>query len=111
MNDSDESAAKIWVRDRLGVVQCLAARPGFTLMEILRDAGLPIAAICGGNCLCATCHIYVDEAWRAQVGGPNADEAARLEESAHIAPASRLSCQIQFSTTLNGLIVTVAPED
>jgi len=111
MNNPGDLIPKIRVRDRLGVEQCLAARPGFTLMEILRDAGLPIAAICGGNCLCATCHIYVDEAWRAKVGEPNADEAARLEESTHVTAASRLSCQIQFSTALDGLTVTVAPED
>jgi ferredoxin, 2Fe-2S len=111
MNNPGDLTTKIWVRDRAGVVRCLSARPGFTVMEILRDAGLPIAAICGGNCLCATCHIYVDEAWRARVGEPNADEVARLEESAHVTPASRLSCQIQFSPALDGLKVTVAPED
>jgi len=111
MNNPIGLTADIWVRDRIGVTHCIAARPGFTLMEIMRDAGLPIAAICGGNCLCATCHIYVDQPWRDKVGGPNEDELAKLEDSAYVSAGSRLSCQIGFSIELAGLTVSLAPEE
>ena len=111
MNASVECVANISVRDRDGIVHRLTARPGFTLMEILRDAGLPVAAICGGNCLCATCHIYVDEPWRTIIGEPNADEAAKLAEIPFATRAYRLGCQVEYSTELNGLALTLAPED
>jgi ferredoxin, 2Fe-2S len=111
MNSPVDCAPNILVRDRGGVVHRLTARSGFTLMEILRDAGLPIAAICGGNCLCATCHIYVDEPWLAVVGEPNADEAAKLEEIPSATRVSRLACQVECSTELDGLALTLAPED
>jgi ferredoxin, 2Fe-2S len=110
MKNSADVAANILVRDRDDVVHRLSARPGFTLMEILRDAGLPVAAVCGGNCLCATCHIYIDEAWQTRVGEPQAEEASRLEDTPHVTPASRFSCQIEYTTDLSGLELTLAPE-
>jgi 2Fe-2S ferredoxin len=66
-----------------------------------------IVGECGGALSCATCHCYVDEAWIAQVGGPATDEECELLEQAasEVKPNSRLSCQIEMSDALDGLVV------
>lgn len=55
--------ATITVVDRNGIEYQLPATPGRKVMEIIRGAGLPIEASCGGCCACATCHCYVDDIW------------------------------------------------
>lgn len=69
--------------------------------------GVPgIDADCGGACSCATCHVYVDEAWRERVGPTNPTEEAMLSLSGDRQENSRLSCQIEVSDELDGLVVT-----
>ena len=92
--------------DRKGEVRTIEGRDGWTVMEILRDAGLPITAECGGACACATCHVYVDEAWREKVGGPTPMEEDMLDFGFDVRPNSRLSCQIKVSDELDGLTVS-----
>ncbi len=83
-----------------------------SVMEIIRDAGFDeLLALCGGCCSCATCHVYVAENDLARLPEPSADEADLLESSAHRKANSRLSCQLRFSPALDGLSVTIAPED
>lgn len=62
---------------------------------------------CGGGLACATCHCYVDAAWADQAGEPTSqDERDMLEcATAPRKPTSRLSCQIEMSDALDGLIV------
>jgi 2Fe-2S ferredoxin len=60
---------------------------------------------CGGSCLCATCHVYVDPAWLGRVGGKSETEELLLEEVCDLRPNSRLSCQIDVSDDLEGLLV------
>jgi len=62
---------------------------------------------CGGALSCATCHCYVDEAWTDKVGGPSSDAEEELLESAaaEVKPTSRLSCQIEMTDALDGLVV------
>jgi len=62
---------------------------------------------CGGACACATCHVYVDVKWWDIVGGPNQIEAEMLEFAAGVEKTSRLSCQIDVTDALDGLIVSV----
>lgn len=64
-----------------------------------------ILAECGGSCSCATCHCYVDEAWYDKVGEPGSAEQAMLEMVLEPEPTSRLSCQIQVTDELDGLVV------
>jgi len=66
-----------------------------------------IAGECGGAPSCATCHVYVDDAWLAKTGGPHDDIEADLLEAAacEVKPSSRLSCQIVMSDELDGLVV------
>jgi ferredoxin, 2Fe-2S len=53
--------ARMTVVDRDGKAHEIEAKPGLKLMEILRELDYGVAAICGGLCSCATCHIYIDE--------------------------------------------------
>src|ERR1700728_833 len=79
---------------------------GLTVMEGARRDEIPgIDADCGGACSCATCHVYVDEAWVERVGAPGANEKDMLELAVDVRPNSRLSCQIQVRPELDGLIV------
>src|SRR5262249_32923897 len=64
-----------------------------------------IVAEWGGSCPCATCHVYVDEAWVAKTGSPSPMEEDMLDFAFDAKPNSRLSCQIQISDALDGLVV------
>lgn len=66
-----------------------------------------IVGECGGGLACATCHCYVDEAWADKVGGPSSDDERDMLESAaaEVRPTSRLSCQIEITPDLDGLVV------
>jgi len=78
-----------------------------SVMELLRAAGLPIRAECGGAMACATCHVVVDEAWRPHVGPPSGEESDLLDMSDYRQDGSRLCCQIKATQGLEGLAVTL----
>ncbi|MFQ3595483.1 MAG: 2Fe-2S iron-sulfur cluster-binding protein [Sphingomonadaceae bacterium] len=100
------------VVDRSGTERAVEGDAGLSVMEVIRDNGFDeLLALCGGSCSCATCHVHVDPAWFARVGGPHPDEADLLDSSDHRTEYSRLSCQIKFGPDLDGLKVTIAPED
>lgn len=104
--------SQITVTTRNGAEKTLSAKPGLSVMEILREGGVDeVLALCGGCCSCATCHVYVDDADMARAGTASPDEADLLDSSDHRKANSRLSCQIPFTAALDGLHVTVAPED
>lgn len=66
-----------------------------------------IVAACGGNCQCATCHVYVDESWLGKLPPIADDEAAMLDSTAAPRKAnSRLSCQLKVNASLDGCVVT-----
>ena len=89
-----------------GSARTVAAKPGMSVMDAARQADIPgIEAECGGACACATCHVYVDEAWRAKVGEPSPMEEDMLDFGYDVRPNSRLSCQIKVSDELDGLVV------
>ena len=103
---------KIIAIDRTGKEVGIEAEEGLSVMEHLRDDGLAVAAICGGNCSCATCHVYVDAVWFDRLESPREDELELVSDSANYrAGESRLSCQIEFKSDLDGLRVALAPED
>ena len=68
-----------------------------------------IIAACGGSCACATCHVYVDEAWMEKTGTPSLEESDMIDTAIDIQPNSRLSCQIKVTDALDGLVVRIAP--
>jgi 2Fe-2S ferredoxin len=100
------------VVDRKGQEKAVEGEVGLSVMEVIRDNGFDeLLALCGGSCSCATCHVFVDAKWTYAVGAPHEDEADLLDSSDHRAESSRLSCQIPFTAALDGLKVTIAPED
>jgi 2Fe-2S ferredoxin len=104
------TAISVTLRD--GSHRALVGDDGLSLMETIRDAGIDeMLALCGGCLSCATCHVIVDEDWFAKVGNPGPDERELLESSDNRGPTSRLSCQIMIDPALDGLRVTIAPED
>ena len=81
---------------------------GRTIMEAAKELGLPeIPADCGGSCACATCHIYLSNAWTHILPiKQNSLEQSLLEyEPGYKEGVSRLSCQIQLTKDLNNLTV------
>ena len=102
---------KIIVTNRDGTTRTIEGQTGISVMENLRDNDFPIAAICGGCCSCATCHVYVEPSWFAKLPTRFDDERELLEGSGHMQETSRLSCQIEYTDALDGLAVTIAPED
>lgn len=103
--------ALLRVVDRDGIEHEVEAKTGLKVMETLRELDYGVAAICGGMCSCATCHIYVDPEWQARLPAAMSDERELLSELAHHQPNSRLSCQIEFTPELAGLRVTIAPDE
>jgi 2Fe-2S ferredoxin len=101
---------KIIATDRQGKVHTLEGRDGWTIMEILRDGGLDVAAECGGACACATCQIYVTGDWYAKLNPPSEAEVDMLDMAIAVETNSRLSCQLICAPELDGITVTVAPE-
>ncbi len=99
---------KIIMTDMDGKDHELEATEEWTLMEIIREGGVPILAQCGGSCACATCHVYLDPAWKAKVPEPTEEEIAMLDSAFDVTPDSRLACQIVFTKDLDGLKVRLA---
>jgi 2Fe-2S ferredoxin len=99
------------VVDRDGVEHEVDAKTGLKIMETLREFDWGVAAICGGMCSCATCHIYVDPEWESRLPPPMSDERELITELSHHESNSRLSCQVEFTPGLEGLRVTIAPDE
>ncbi|MDX2235417.1 MAG: 2Fe-2S iron-sulfur cluster-binding protein [Hyphomonadaceae bacterium] len=104
-----DDTRKLIVTDRAGARHEVEGLDGWRVMEIIRDQGLPIKAECGGACACATCHVYVAEAWLPALAPPTDEELERLDDAFDVTPNSRLSCQILMQPALDGLEVTLAP--
>lgn len=86
----------------------LDADVGATVMETAVRSMVPgIEAECGGACACATCHVYVDEAWRDTVGKPSPMEEDMLDFAYEVNEGSRLSCQIKVTEAMDGLVVRI----
>jgi 2Fe-2S ferredoxin len=103
---------KLTVVTRDGTEHEVEGEAGLSVMEIIRDAGFDeLLALCGGCCSCATCHVHVDPAFVDTLPAMSEDENDLLDSSDHRQENSRLSCQVQFTPALEGLRVSIAPED
>jgi 2Fe-2S ferredoxin len=103
---------KLIVVTRDGTERTLEAQPGHSVMQILKDGGVDeLLALCGGSCSCATCHVYLEPGPFAILPPPGDSESDLLDGSDRRRPTSRLSCQIHFTLALDGMRLTVAPED
>ncbi len=100
--------AKITFIQPDGATQVVEAAPGVTVMEAAKLNDVPgIEAECGGACACATCHVYVDEAWREEAGQPAEMEEDMLDFAFDVRDESRLACQIKVTDELDGLVLRV----
>ena len=103
---------KLIVTTREGETSEIEVADGLTVMEAIRDNGFDeLLALCGGCCSCATCHVHVDAQFTDKLPAMSEDEDDLLESSDHRVETSRLSCQLPFTSELDGLKVTIAPED
>ena len=98
--------AKITYIEHSGAEPGVEVKSGLSVMEGAVKNNIPgIDADCGGACACATCHVYVDEAWKDKTGTPSAMEESMLDFAENVEPTSRLSCQIRVTDALDGLSV------
>jgi 2Fe-2S ferredoxin len=99
--------AKITFIAHDGTERPVEARNGMSVMEAAVNNSIPgIDADCGGACACATCHVYVDEAFLSKTGEQQEMEKSMLDFAENVRPNSRLSCQIKVTDALDGLRVT-----
>ena len=96
---------KIRIQDHRGETHEVEAVEGWRLMEIIREHGFAIKALCGGACVCATCHVHVEPAWNERLQPVRDDEEAMLDGVPDLDETSRLSCQIIYSEALDGITV------
>ena len=98
--------AKITYIEFNGEEHVVDVKTGLSVMEGAVKNNIPgIDADCGGACACATCHVYVDQAWRDKTGEKSAMEESMLDFAENVEPNSRLSCQIKVGDDLDGLVV------
>jgi ferredoxin, 2Fe-2S len=98
--------AMITFIDSRGQARTVEGEVGSTVMETARRNDIPeIAAECGGACACATCHVYVEEAWLEKAGERSQMEEDMLDFAFDVQPNSRLCCQITVKPELDGLVV------
>jgi 2Fe-2S ferredoxin len=103
---------KLTIMTRDGETQTADALPGRTVMESIRDHGVSeLLALCGGCCSCATCHVYVEPSFADRLPPMSEDEDGLLDGTSYRLATSRLSCQLRITESLEGLKVTIAPED
>jgi len=94
-----------------GLAHTVEAETGKSLMSTAVAHDIPgIDADCGGECICATCHVFVDSPWSARLAAPAEAEQWTLEMAVGPQPGiSRLSCQIRLDETMDGLVVRLPP--
>lgn len=103
---------KLIVVTREGEAHEFEGQTGLSVMEVIRKNGVDeMLALCGGCCSCATCHAFVDPAFAGKLPPMSEDESDLLDSSGHRNERSRLCCQIPMTEALDGLRVTIAPED
>ncbi len=99
--------AKITYIDQDGTKREVEAKPGQSIMEVAVANMIPgIDADCGGACACATCHVYVDDAWAAKLKPKDDMEDSMLDFAEDVREHSRLCCQILVTEELDGIVVT-----
>lgn len=107
-----QDVIQVNVVDLAGESRLIEGEIGTSLMEIIRASGIDdIPAYCGGNCSCASCHVYIDEAFAPMLPAMSQDEDDLLDDAQHRSAGSRLSCQVRASTALSGIRLTIAPQE
>jgi ferredoxin, 2Fe-2S len=99
--------AKITFIDQSGTKREVEAKAGQSIMEVAVANMIPgIDADCGGACACATCHVYVDDAWAGKIKAKDDMEESMLDFAEDVREHSRLCCQILVTEDIDGIVVT-----
>lgn len=97
--------------DRDGVEHTVTAQNGRSIMQAARDQLAPyLIGECGGSCICASCHAYIDSKWLGALAPVSRNEAAMLDAIAGVRYNSRLTCQLIMEDRLDGIIVRIPPD-
>ena len=100
------------VTDRKNKKHTIEGQKGQTLMQLVDQYELANPyGICGGEPMCGTCHVYVDQAWVGKLNAKTSEEESAIDNASELKENSRLACQIDLSEELNGLTVTIGPNE
>ena len=106
------SKITITVNDRKDKQHILEGEKGQTLMQLIDKHELANPyGICGGEPMCGTCHVYVEKVWLAKLNPKTSEEELAIDNASELKENSRLGCQIDLSEDLNGLTVTIGPNE
>lgn len=100
------------VTSRAGVTRTVTAAAGTSVKDAILSAGFDdVVGLCGGYASCGTCLIHVEPHWLTLLPPPDDTEAGLLEGSRYATAQSRLACQVILGQALDGITVTLAPEE
>ncbi len=102
---------KVTVVLRDGSRRTFDAAAGDSILDLARDHDLDVEGTCEGSMACATCHVIVDPDWYGKLAPPCEEEQDMLDLAFGLTRTSRLGCQISMSDDIDGLVVTLGPED
>ncbi len=90
--------------------QTVEAKAGDCLLDVAQNAGQPLEGTCEGQMACSTCHVIIDKDWFGKLPTATEDEEDMLDLASGARRTSRLSCQIDLTAELDGLIVHIPAE-
>lgn len=97
---------KIRFVDCSGVERTVTSDSDVSVMHAALANDIPgIAGDCGGCCLCASCHAWIDREWLGRLQHPSSNEINMLDHIPNVRYNSRLTCKIWLRDDLDGLIV------
>ena len=100
------------VTDRKKKKHIIEADKDQTLMELIDKHELANPyGICGGEPMCGTCHVYVEKKWLGKINSKTTEEESAIDNASELKENSRLGCQIDLTEELNGLTVTIGPNE
>ena len=100
------------VTDRKNKKHIIEGKKGQTLMQLIDECELANPyGICGGEPMCGTCHVYVEKEWLGKLNPKTTEENLAIDNASELKENSRLSCQIDLTEELNGLIVIIGPNE
>lgn len=104
--DKTVKTVKVTFIEHNGTEHCVDAKVGSSLMQAAINNLVPgIEADCGGLCACATCHGFVDSGWLDKVPPRSQGETELLQNAPSTTQESRLSCQLQVTEALEGIVI------
>ena len=101
------------VIDREGKTTALDIKEGTTIRDAIEEKLFPDSyGVCGGNCSCGTCQVYVALSDFEKLKAVEENENSILKEASYKPTAhSRLGCQVKLKKEYNNITVTIAPVD